>query len=53
MSPNRASNPGPLVLESDLLPTALCGPATSVKAKIVKILKESPVFCYSFIQQLY
>ena len=27
MWPDRESNPGPLALESDALPTELCGPA--------------------------
>ena len=30
MWPDRVSNPGPLALESDALPTALCGPAVCV-----------------------
>ena len=29
MWPDRVSNPGPLALESDVLPTVLCGPAVS------------------------
>ena len=29
MWPDRVSNPGPLALELDMLPTALLGPATS------------------------
>ena len=29
MWPDRVSNPGPLVLESDAVPTALCDPAYS------------------------
>ena len=30
MWPKRVSNRGPLALESDVLPTALCGPASEV-----------------------
>ena len=29
MWPDRVSNPGPLILESDALPTALCDPRTA------------------------
>ena len=36
MWPGRVSNPGPLVYESDALPTALCGPAIG----LIKILQE-------------
>ena len=38
MWPDWVSNPGPLVLESDALPTALRGPAALVVASHLKIL---------------
>ena len=33
MWPDRVSNPGPLALESDMLPTALRGPAKLIASK--------------------
>ena len=30
---DRVSNPGPLALESDALPTALCGPTKEINTK--------------------
>ena len=37
MSLDRVSNPGPLGLESDALPTALCGPALKVAVGGLKV----------------
>ena len=34
MWPDRVSNPGPLTLESDALPTALRGPADTLISKV-------------------
>ena len=33
MWPDRVSNPGPLALESDALPIALCGPALNIETE--------------------
>ena len=39
MWPDRVSNPGPLTYESGALPTALSGPAYSVKGLFFKLMK--------------
>ena len=38
MRPDRVSNPGSLVHESDALPTALCGPAGKLVTKRQKLV---------------
>ena len=50
---DRVSNPGPLVLESDALPTAQCGPDNAekiLKTVAAKIITETVFKLYSLIQ---
>ena len=37
MWPERVSNPGPLTYESDVLPTALRGPAEIIEVEITRV----------------
>ena len=37
---DQVSNPGPLVLESDALPTALRGPAVLILVEVIRVYRE-------------